>query len=175
MCPADSATTCRIFQLPIGREKGNTLSPRDRRPWELLVVDDNRGDSELLCLALSEWKSLVRVHVVEDGNLALKYLRREWPYDDMMLPDLILLDLHLPGKDGIEVLKDLRSDPHLRNIPVVMITSSESRSDVARAYGSHVNSYITKCADARVFFARIRALEEYWFNTVQLPSDEKLA
>ena len=105
MCPANSTTACHTSHILSLRKKGNNLHSCDKRPWELLVVDDNRGDSELLCLALSEWKGGVRVHVVEDGNLALRYLRRECPYDEMRLPDLVLLDLHLPGKDGIEVLE----------------------------------------------------------------------
>jgi len=179
MCPANRpAASCDVPRSPREahrEEKGIGLSPLDRRPWQVLVVDDNRGDSDLLCMALLEWESEVSVHVVEDGDLALKYLRSEWPYCDARLPDLVLLDLHLPRKDGIEVLSEMRRDPELRNIPVVIMTSSDSRSDVVRAYGSNVNSFITKSADAGEFFSRMRALERYWFHTVQLPSDEKLS
>ena len=169
------APSSQIFPMQIETDVDRTVSRDGKRPWEVLIVEDNRGDSELLRAALGEWQNKVRVTVVEDGNQALTYVRREGPYRTMARPDLVLLDLNLPGKDGIEVLKEMKSDPRLRSIPVVMITTSDSRSDVARAYGSHANSYMTKSMDVHSFFAKIRSLEEFWFGSVKLPSDEDSA
>ena len=147
---------------------------QEKRPWELLVVDDSRGDAALLCLALRQWKSSLRVNVLEDSGQALQYLRKEGRFADAHRPDLIILDLHLPPKDGIEVLKEIREDARLQLTPVVMITTSDARRDVERAYVYHVNSYITKTSDADRYFDKIRALAEYWFSAVQLPTDDKL-
>jgi two-component system response regulator len=150
------------------------MHQNEQRPWELLIVDDNPGDSELLRIALGQWQSRICIHVVEDGDQALQYVRREGRFTEAQPPDLIVLDLHLPGRDGIEILNEIRGDHRLRNTPVVMMSTSDSRRDIERAYSSHVNSYITKTADADAFMGLIQALDHYWFHAVQLPSDDRL-
>jgi CheY-like chemotaxis protein len=147
-------------------------SLRERnRMLEVLIVEDNPGDFELLRTALAEWQSEVRLNRVEDGEQALMYVHRTGAYASAPRPDLILLDLNLPRKGGIEVLANLKSDPALQEIPVVVLTSSDSNADVASAYRLHANSYLTKTIDLNEFFAKIRALEQFWLSSVRLPSD----
>lgn len=141
------------------------------RVLEILVVEDNRGDSELLRSAFSGWESETNLAVVEDGEQALLYVHQVGKYAGSPRPDLILLDLNLPRRSGIEVLTAIKSDPGLQQIPVVVLTTSDRKEDVANAYRLHANSYLTKTVDVYDFFSKIRALEEYWLSTVRLPSD----
>ena len=141
------------------------------RQLEVLIVEDNRGDSELLRSAFSEWQAEAKLTILGDGEQALAYLYRTGSYAGAARPDLILLDLNLPRKTGLEVLAAIKNDPALQQIPVVVLTSSESPDDVSGAYELHANSYLTKTADLYEYFAKIRALEEFWLTTVRLPSD----
>jgi two-component system, chemotaxis family, response regulator Rcp1 len=142
------------------------------RAVEILLVEDNPGDVRLTREALKEGKVNNILHVVEDGVKALAFLRREGEYSDAPRPDLILLDLNLPRKGGREVLQDVKSDPVLRHIPVVILTSSQAEQDIARAYDLHANCYITKPVDLDQFITVVQSIEEFWLSIVKLPSAE---
>lgn len=139
------------------------------RALEILAVEDNPADAALLRLAFKEWKTIVRLTIIGDGEKALLYLRAERSPGDAR-PDLILLDLDLPVRTGIEVLAAIKSDPALQQIPIVVLTSSQRNEDVLAAYNLHANSYVTKAVDVFEYFAKMRALEEFWLSTVRLPS-----
>ena len=141
------------------------------RPVEILLVEDNPGDVRLTREALREGKVHNVLHVARDGVEALRFLRREDEYADAVRPDLILLDLNLPRKDGREVLQDVKADPALRNIPVVVLTSSQAEQDIARAYDLHANCYVTKPVDLDQFIHVVRTIEDFWFTIVKLPSE----
>jgi chemotaxis family two-component system response regulator Rcp1 len=136
---------------------------------EILLVEDNAGDARLTLEAFKEAKVINHLTVVNDGVKALAYLRREDPYADAIAPDLILLDLNLPRMDGREVLAAIKSDEHLMKIPVVVLTTSASQDDVARAYGSHANCYITKPVDLDQFLRVVHSIESFWLSLVKLP------
>ena len=136
---------------------------------EILLVEDNAGDARLTLEAFKEAKVINHLTVVNDGVKALAYLRREDPYADAIAPDLILLDLNLPRMDGREVLAAIKSDEHLMKIPVVVLTTSASQDDVARAYGSHANCYITKPVDLDQFLRVVQSIESFWLSLVKLP------
>jgi two-component system, chemotaxis family, response regulator Rcp1 len=142
------------------------------RPIELLLVEDSEPDVRLTQEALQEAKVKNRLWVVEDGEEALQFLRRQGPYADVPRPDLILLDLNLPRKDGRAVLKDIKADDSLRRIPVVILTTSKSEEDVLRAYDLHANCYITKPVDFNRFMEVVKSIEDFWLTVVRLP-DEK--
>jgi two-component system, chemotaxis family, response regulator Rcp1 len=143
---------------------------RDRRgPVEILLVEDNPGDVRLTREALAEGLSAHGMRVVGDGVEALEYLRREGRYADVRHPDLILLDLNLPKKDGREVLAEIKSDPDLRVIPVVVLTSSAADEDVVRTYELNGNCYVTKPVDLVQFFDVVRSIHDFWLSTVKLP------
>ncbi len=137
---------------------------------EILLVDDNAGDIRLTLEAFKEARLSKRVSVVRDGVEALAYLRRERQYNCAPRPDLVLLDLNMPKKDGRDVLRDVKSDPKLKMIPIIVLTTSAAPSDVVRSYDLHANCYIQKPADYDQFLALIRQLETIWFTVVQLPS-----
>jgi two-component system, chemotaxis family, response regulator Rcp1 len=139
------------------------------RPLEILVVEDNPADVGLLRMAFREWKTEVRLTVIGDGEKALLHLR-EARNRGTALPDLILLDLDLPVRTGIEVLSTVKGDPGLQQIPTVVLTSSQKNEDVSKAYNLHANCYVTKAVDVFEYFAKMRALEEFWLSTVRLPS-----
>jgi two-component system, chemotaxis family, response regulator Rcp1 len=139
------------------------------RPVEILLVEDNPGDVRLTKEALKEGKVRNNLHVVDDGVKALAFLRRENPYTDAVRPDLVLLDLNLPRKGGREVLEDIKKDPVLRHIPIVVLTSSEAEQDIARAYDLHANCYITKPVDLDQFITVVKSIEDFWFSIVKLP------
>lgn len=139
------------------------------RPIEILLVEDNPGDARLTQEALREGRVRNRLHHARDGVEALGFLRQEAPYSTAPRPDLILLDLNLPRKDGREVLAELKEDPHLRLIPVVVLTTSEAEQDIVRTYELHANCYITKPVDLDKFFTIVRAVEEFWLAVVKLP------
>ncbi len=137
---------------------------------EILLVEDNPGDVRLTQEALKEAKVSNRMNVVTDGEEALHYLRRQDKFSNAVRPDLILLDLNLPKKDGREVLTEIKSDPNLRSIPVVVLTTSNAELDVVRAYDLHANCYVTKPVDLDQFLRVVREIESFWLTLVVLPS-----
>ena len=141
------------------------------KPIEILLVEDNPDDANLTVDALKAGKLRNRVNVVEDGVEAMSYLRREGKYAAAPRPDIILLDLNLPRKNGREVLAEVKEDPDLKRIPVVIVTTSKSEQDVFEAYNLHANCYITKPADFSEFKQVIRALELFWFQSATLPPE----
>ena len=140
-------------------------------PIEVLLVEDNPGDVRLTREALKEGKVCNNLSVVPDGVQAMAFLRREGPYAAAPRPDVILLDLNLPRKDGREVLEEVKGDPELRTIPVVVLTSSEAERDIARAYALHANCYITKPVDLDQFITVVKSIEDFWFSIVKLPQE----
>jgi CheY-like chemotaxis protein len=141
------------------------------KPVDILLVEDNPGDVRLTQEALKEAKVLNNLFVVTDGVEALAFLRREGKYADAIRPDIILLDLNLPRKDGREVLSEVKNDPHLRRIPVVILTTSKAEEDVVRTYDLHANCYITKPVDIEQFILVVKSVEEFWFTIVKLPPE----
>jgi len=141
-------------------------------PIEILLVEDNPGDVELTREALHDGKIHMNLSVVNDGVEALAFLRREGTYAGSPRPDLILLDLNLPRKDGRAVLADVKQDPSLRHIPVVVLTSSQAEQDIVRAYDLHANCYVTKPVDLDQFITIVRSIEQFWFTVVKLPRGE---
>jgi CheY-like chemotaxis protein len=142
-------------------------------PIEILLVEDNPGDVRLTTEALKEQKMYNNLHVVTDGVEAMSFLRREGKYAKAPAPDLILLDLNLPKKDGREVLKEIKSDDNLRRIPVVVLTVSKSEEDILRSYNLHANCYITKPVDLTQFMKVAKSVQEFWFTIVKLPSKNR--
>lgn len=140
------------------------------KPVEILLVEDNPGDVDLTLEALEEAKLRNNVHVAEDGVVALEFLRREGRHSQAPTPDLILLDLNMPRKDGREVLQEIKEDPDLKRIPVVVLTTSEAEQDILDAYEYRANAYIVKPVDLDQFLGTIRTLEDFWLTVVRLPS-----
>jgi len=136
------------------------------RPMEILLVEDNPGDVRLTREALKDGEVASRLSVAPDGVEALRFLRREGPYAGTPRPDVVLLDLNLPRKDGWEVLEEVRRDPALREIPVVVLTSSDAERDVAAAYALQASRYFTKPADLDQFVAVVRWVEAFWRGTL---------
>jgi chemotaxis family two-component system response regulator Rcp1 len=143
------------------------------RPIEILLVEDNPGDIRLTKEALKEAKVLNTLTVVQDGVEALTCLRRQGQYANARRPDLILLDLNLPKKDGREVLAEIKNDEALKFIPVVILTTSQDEQDVLKSYGLHANCYITKPVELEQFITVVKAIEDFWLGIVVLPSGEK--
>ncbi len=141
------------------------------RPVEILLVEDNPGDVGLTRETLKDSKLLNHMSVVADGVEAMAFLRREGRYADSTRPDLILLDLNLPKKDGREVLAEIKADEQLRRIPVVVLTSSSAEMDILEMYDLHANCFITKPVNPDQFSAVLRAIEEFWFTIVKLPPE----
>ena len=138
-------------------------------PVEILLVEDNPGDVRLTREALSDSKMSNHLSAVRDGGAALAYLRRQGEYAQATRPDLILLDLNLPGKDGREVLAEIKTDPDFRRIPVVIVTSSKAEEDIVKSYDLHANCYITKPVDLDKFLNVVKAIEDFWVSIVKLP------
>src|SRR3990172_5707891 len=136
---------------------------------EILMVEDNPADIRLTQEAFKDAKVLNEMHVVEDGEEAIAFLRREGEYAGAPRPDLILLDLNLPKKDGREVLEEIKSDPDLKRIPVVVLTTSEDQRDVLKAYDMHVNAYYPKPVNLDQFMKIVEAVENFWLSVVKLP------
>lgn len=139
------------------------------RPVEILLVEDSPTDVLLAQEALERAKVLNQLHVVSDGVEALEFLMRRGKYVEALRPDLILLDLNLPRKDGREVLEEIKQDESLRLIPVVVLTTSKAEEDILRAYGLHANCYVTKPVDFDQFTNVVKAIENFWFTIVSLP------
>jgi CheY-like chemotaxis protein len=139
------------------------------QPLEILLVEDNPGDVRLILEALKQGKIKNAVNVAEDGEEAMLFLTKSGGYSDKPRPDLVLLDLNLPRKDGREVLAEIKSDPQLRTIPVIILTSSTAEQDVLNTYKLHANCYITKPVDLDQFMAVVKSIEDFWFTIVVLP------
>ena len=140
------------------------------QPINILLVEDNPGDVRLTIEALKEGRVRNQLSVVSDGVEALAFLRNQGPYTDAPRPDLMLLDLNLPRKDGREVLAEIKDDPNLRRIPVVVLTTSEAEADVLKSYALHANCYITKPVDLEQFINVIGTIEDFWLTIVKLPA-----
>jgi len=143
---------------------------KDNKIVEILLVEDNPGDIRLTQEAFKEGNIPHNLETVMDGDLAIKYLFREAGFENSIRPDLILLDLNLPKKDGREVLAKIKSDTVLKRIPVVVLTTSNAETDILRAYDLHANCYITKPVDFNRFIDVIDAIERFWLTIVRLPS-----
>lgn len=138
---------------------------------EILLVEDNPGDVRLTREALKDGKIVNNLHVAEDGVEALAFLRREGKYSDAVRPELILLDLNLPKKDGREVLAEIKADKDLRRIPVVILTSSAAEQDIVKSYNLHANCYVTKPVDLDQFINVVKSIEYFWLTVVRLPPE----
>ena len=149
------------------------MNTQETRPIEILLVEDSPSDSELTLEALKDFKVRNHVSVVEDGVLAMQFLRREGPYATAPRPDLIMLDLNLPRKDGREVLADIKGDDHLKTIPIVVLTTSRADQDILRAYQLNANCYINKPVDFNQFLEVVRSIESFWLFVVTLPPAPK--
>lgn len=139
------------------------------RPIEILLVEDSIGDIRLTEEALKESKLKVILNTVMDGIEAMEYLHRKGKYADKSVPDLILLDLNLPRKDGRQVLKEIKEDPTLRKIPVAILSISKAEEDILQSYNMHVNCYVTKPLSMDKFVEVVKAIEHFWFTIVTLP------
>jgi len=139
------------------------------KPIEILLVEDNPGDARLTREALAHSKIRNRLHLVRDGEEALAFLHHEGAFQDVPVPDLILLDLNLPRRDGREVLEDVKKDPGLKHIPVVILTSSQAEEDILRSYRLHANCFITKPVDLEQLNKVVQGIEQFWFTLVTLP------
>jgi CheY-like chemotaxis protein len=142
---------------------------RNPEPVEVLLVEDNPGDARLARLALEESRVSTSVHHARDGVEAMEYLRRRAEGTGVPPPDLVLLDLNLPRKSGREVLAEMKGDPELRVVPVVVMTTSEAEKDRLESYGLHANAYVVKPMDLDRFVEMVRVIEEFWFRVVRLP------
>jgi len=140
------------------------------KPVEILLVEDNPADVRLMKEGLKDAKMRNNLHVVEDGVDAMAYLRREGKYSNAVSPDIILLDLNLPKKSGIEVLQEVKGDENLKKIPVVILTTSKAEEDIVKSYNLHANCYITKPVDLDQFMKVVKATEDFWLTIVKLPT-----
>ncbi len=140
------------------------------RPIDILLVEDSPTDAKLTLKALTLAKVANRVHHVEDGVQAMSFLKRQDGYEQSPRPDLVLLDLNLPKKDGREVLEELKADPGLRSIPVVVLTTSKAEEDILRSYRLHANCYITKPVNFERFLEVVQSIENFWLSVVVLPT-----
>jgi chemotaxis family two-component system response regulator Rcp1 len=144
-------------------------SSRGGRPIQILMVEDNPDDIELTVEALKDARVANHLTVVRDGEEALSYLRCRGKYAQAVRPDLILLDLNMPRKNGRDVLRDIKNDPKLKRIPVVILTTSQAEEDILHTYDLHANCYITKPVDFNQFLKVVRSIEDFWLTVVKLP------
>lgn len=147
------------------------MNPKPLQQVEILLVEDNLADVLMTRSAFEDFKLTNTLHVVEDGVEALEYLHGEGKFAGSPHPDLIMLDLNLPRKNGREVLAEIKTDPALLNIPVIVLTTSRSEQDVLEAYGLHANCYIVKPVGFPNFVEAIKSIEHFWFSLVTLPSE----
>ena len=140
------------------------------RPVEILLVEDNPGDVRLTLEALREAKIYNKVNVVDDGEQAIAFLRRQGEYANAPNPDLIMLDLNLPKKDGREVLAEIKADEKIKRIPVVILTTSKAEQDILRSYDLQANCYVNKPVDLDQFITVVKSIGDFWLNIVKLPS-----
>ena len=146
------------------------MNPNSVKLVEILLVEDNPGDVRLTQEALKETKLVNKLHVVGDGEEAIAFLRKQNKHANAQQPDLILLDLNLPKKDGREVLAEIKNDPDLQRIPVVVLTTSKSEQEVLKAYNLHANCFVTKPIDLDQFMHVVKSIEDFWLSIVRLPS-----
>jgi two-component system, chemotaxis family, response regulator Rcp1 len=144
--------------------------PGEAPPVEILLVEDNPGDYRLTQEALREGKVYNNLYWAQDGVEALEFLRRRGRYSDVPRPDIVLLDLNLPKKDGREVLSEIKSDENLRSIPVVILTTSQAEEDVLRSYDLHANCYVTKPVDLEKFITVVQSIDRFWLTIATLPT-----
>jgi two-component system, chemotaxis family, response regulator Rcp1 len=149
----------------------NDTSP-NWRPIEILLIEDNPGDVDLTKEALLDAKVQNRLHVADDGAKAIDFLFRKGACADAPRPDIILLDLNLPKKDGRQVLAEIKAEPGLADIPVVILTTSQAEEDILRSYQLHANCYITKPVDFKQFLKVVKSIEEFWLTIVKLPNHQ---
>jgi CheY-like chemotaxis protein len=147
-------------------------SAEPEEPVEILLAEDNPNDVEMTRRAFDKGKFLNNLNVVNDGIEAMKYLRQQGEYDASPRPDIMLLDLEMPRKDGKEVLADMEKDPELSMIPVIILTSSEAEQDIVESYQHHANAYMTKPVGYQDFQETVRDVESFWFKLVKLPTEE---
>ncbi len=138
-------------------------------PVDILLVEDNPGDERLTREALKEGKVFSNLYWVKDGVEAMEFLRRDGKFSGVPRPDIILLDLNLPKKDGREVLQEIKNDEHLRRIPVVVLTTSKAEEDVIRTYNLHANCYVTKPVDLEKFIVVVKSIDMFWLTVATLP------
>ena len=143
---------------------------KSTNPVNILLIEDNPGDVRLTQEAFKEGNMNIKLDVVMDGVEAIKYLNKEMPYNQAITPDLILLDLNLPKKDGREVLLEIKTDSKLKRTPVVVLTTSNAQQDILKSYNLHVNCYINKPVDFDKFFDIIQKIEDFWLSTAILPT-----
>ncbi|MGD1000086.1 MAG: response regulator [Candidatus Brocadiia bacterium] len=146
------------------------MTPTTVRPIQILLVEDSPTDAELTLTALKTAKMANKVFHVQDGVQAMEFLRRQGAYSQAEQPDLILLDLNLPRKDGREVLAELKDDPDLKMIPVVVLTTSKAEEDIIRSYKLHANCYVTKPVNFERFLEIVKSIESFWLTVVALPA-----
>jgi len=144
------------------------------KPIDILMVEDNPGDARLAQEALKDSKVQNAIYVVNDGVEAMDFLFKKGKFSNVPTPDLILLDLNLPKKDGREVLAEIKSDFHLKLIPVVILTISRAEEDILKSYDLHANCYITKPIDLDQFINVVRSIEDFWLTIVKLPSNQRV-
>lgn len=144
-------------------------NPKAGKPVEILLVEDNPADVRLTIEGLKQAKIANNLHTVSNGDAALSFLRKEGEFADSPRPDIVFLDLNMPGKDGREVLKEVKADEDLKVIPIVVLTSSEAEADVVGSYEKHANCFISKPVDFEGFVKVIQSLESFWFKVVVLP------
>jgi CheY-like chemotaxis protein len=147
------------------------MSRKNSRPVEVLLVEDNPGDVRLTQEAFKDGRVLVNLTVAEDGVQAMEILNRKGSYDKSPRPDLILLDLNLPKKNGREVLVEIKADEDLRRIPVIVMTTSKAEQDIYRAYNLNANCYVTKPVELEEFLNVVRSIEDFWLTIVTLPNE----
>jgi len=159
-----------IGSLEVGQVTLHGTAAWAERKAEILLVEDNPGDIRLTTEALRDGEMGSRLHVARDGEEAMAFVRREGAFADRPVPDLILLDLNLPGKDGREVLAELKDDPELHRIPVVVLSTSTAASDVVLSYDLNANCYVSKPRGYEAFVEAVRSIRAFWLETVRLPS-----
>jgi CheY-like chemotaxis protein len=142
------------------------------KPIEILLIEDNPGDVRLIEETFKEYKVKNNLHIAYDGMEAINFLKKKGDYADVPRPDLILLDLNLPKKDGREVLDDIKKDNNLKSIPIVILTTSREEEDILRSYNLHANCYITKPVDLDQFIKVVKSVEDFWLSIVELPWKE---
>ncbi len=149
------------------------MVPKMGKPIEILLAEDSAADVRLTREALKDAKVLNRMSVVRDGVEVMAFLRRQGPYADAPRPDLVLLDLNMPKKDGREVLAEIKGDADFKRIPVVVLTTSQSEEDILQSYNLHANCFITKPVDLSQFVTVVKSIEHFWLTIVELPPDSE--
>ena len=145
--------------------------PVETRNKTILLVEDNRGDIRLIQEALRSTAAQCDVRIARDGMEAMAYLRQDGEYADAVRPDIILLDLNLPKKDGREVLAEIKADPSLKHIPIIVLSTSRNEEDISKSYDLHVNCYISKSRNLAQLFKIVKGIEEFWLETATLPPE----